>query len=77
MNVYVRELARAMAGCGVTVDIFTREHDESGADGPQIADGVNVVHIRAGDPDAPLEHQHNYLDDFVAGMHEYRFGEVR
>ena len=75
MNVYVRELARAMAGCGATVDIFTREHDESGADGPQIADGVNVVHIRAGDPGAPLEHQHNYLDDFVAGMHEYRLGE--
>ena len=72
MNVHVRELARALAGRGITVDIFTREHDDPAGDAPHIAAGVNVVHIPAGPPGAPLAGQFAYLPDFVAGMHEYR-----
>ena len=72
MNVHVRELARALAGRGVAVDIFTREHDQPATDAPQIAAGVNVVHLPAGPLDAPLHDQFAYLPDFVAGMHEYR-----
>ena len=72
MNVHVRELARALAGQGVAVDIFTREHEQSATDIPLTEDGVNVVHLPAGPPDAPLHDQYSYLPDFVAGMHEYR-----
>ena len=78
MNVHVRELARALAGRGATVDVFTRAHSsadsdgDSNSDGPRIAPGVSVVHIPAGPPDAPLDEQFAYLPDFVAGMHAYR-----
>ena len=80
MNVHVRELARALAGRGVAVDVFTRAHRDADADGdndsdsdaPEIAPGVTTVHIPAGPPDAPLSDQYAYLPDFVAGMHAYR-----
>lgn len=72
MNVHVRELARALAGRGVTVDIFTRAHADAGGDAPGIAAGVNVAHLPAGPPAAPLPEQFAYLADFVAGMHAYR-----
>ncbi len=75
MNVHVRELARALAGLGITVDIFTRAHDEPNADGPTICDGVNVVHIPAGPPDAPLRDQFDFLPDFIAEMHDHRIRE--
>ena len=71
MNVHVRELARALAGRGVPVDIFTRAHPAAG-DAPHIAAGVNVIHLPAGPPDAPLPEQFRYLPDFVAGMRAYR-----
>ena len=72
MNVHVRELAAAIAGAGVPVDIFTRHHEGMASDADAIADNVNVVHIPAGPPDAPLPHQFEHLPDFVAGMLEYR-----
>ena len=74
MNVHVRELARALAGRGVPVDIFTREHERSDTDIPLADDGVNVVHIPAGPPDAPLHEQYAYLPNFLAGMHDHRAG---
>ena len=82
MNVHVRELARALAGRGAAVDVFTRAHSAANGDGagngdsdgdaPGIAPGVSVVHIPAGPPEAPLSEQFAYLPDFVAGMHAYR-----
>ena len=72
MNVHVRELAAAMAGRGVPVDIFTRNHEGQTEDASAIADSVNVIHLPAGPPDAPLERQFEHLSDFVAGMLEYR-----
>lgn len=72
MNVHVRELARAMAARGLVVDVFTRQHGDSQSDAPAIADGVNVIHLPAGPPDAPLERQAELLDDFIAGMLDYR-----
>ncbi len=70
MNVHVRELARALTGRGVTVDVFTREHDyqcdEAGVG------GANYVHVPAGPHDAALPDLANYLDDFVAGVRAYQ-----
>ena len=75
MNVHVRELARAMAARGVTVDIFTRQHDDRESDAPAIADNVNVVHLPAGPPEAPLAQQFEHLDEFVAGVLEHQRSE--
>ncbi len=72
MNVHVRELAAAMAARGVPVDIFTRNHEGQTEDAAEIYDGVNVVHIAAGPPDAPLDRQFEHLPDFCAGVLEYR-----
>lgn len=75
MNVHVRELARAMAAQGVAVDIFTRRHEDQESDAPPIADNVNVVHLPAGPPDAPLAQQFEHLDEFVAGISEHQRNE--
>ena len=72
MNVHVRELAKAMANRGVTVDVFTREHDYQCDGGEAESDGIKYVHVPAGPPDAPLGDLPNYLDEFVAGVGEYQ-----
>ena len=72
MNVHVRELARAMANRGVIVDVFTREHDYQCDGGETGSDGVHYAHVPAGPADAPLGDLPNYLDEFVAGVGEYR-----
>ena len=72
MNVHVRELAKAMANRGVTVDVFTREHDYQCDGGEAESDGVKYVHVPAGPHAAPLGDLPNYLDEFVAGVGEYQ-----
>ena len=72
MNVHVRELARALGGRGVSVDVFTREHDYQ-CKGPDTnPDGVNFVHIPAGPPDADLVDMPGYVDEFVAGVTSFQ-----
>ena len=70
MNVHVRELAGAFGRLGVTVDVFTREHDYQCAGGG--GDGVNFVHVPAGPPDAALNELSGYLDEFVGGVLEHQ-----
>ncbi len=72
MNVHVRELARAMGKLGVSVDVFTRDHDYACDADAAEGGAVNYVHVPAGPPDAPLGELPNYLDDFVAGIGAYR-----
>ncbi len=72
MNVHVRELAKAIANRGVIVDVFTREHDYQCDRGEAGSDGINYVHVPAGPPEAPLGDLPSYLDEFVAGVGEYR-----
>jgi len=48
MNVYIRELGRAMAESGVEVTVFTRRVDETTPDVVEVVPGFNVVHIEAG-----------------------------
>lgn len=73
MNVYVRELGRALAARGVGVDIFTRRQTADVADIVEYAPGVRVVHIDAG------PHRHvdkydvlDYLPDFACGVQRFR-----
>jgi D-inositol-3-phosphate glycosyltransferase len=73
MNVYVRELGRALAARGVTIDIFTRRQATDVADVVEYAPGARVIHIDAG------PHRHvdkydilDYLPDFACGIQRFR-----
>ncbi len=48
MNVYVRELGRALGAMGLQVDIFTRCQDYSTTQIVELGPGTRVVHIEAG-----------------------------
>jgi D-inositol-3-phosphate glycosyltransferase len=73
MNVYVRELGRALAARDVTIDIFTRRQAPDVADVVEYAPGARVIHIDAG------PHRHvdkydilDYLPDFACGIQRFR-----
>ena len=48
MSVYIRELARELGKQGHTVDIFTRVHDLKDPRMEELAEGVRLIHLRAG-----------------------------
>jgi len=72
MNVYVQQLARAMGESGVAVDIFTREHDNCPSAIEDISPNVRVVHLPAGDPEAPLEELFGQLPQFLAELQDFQ-----
>jgi D-inositol-3-phosphate glycosyltransferase len=53
MNVYIRELGRAMTERGKDVVVFTRRSDEATPDVVEVIPGFRVVHVEAG-PHASL-----------------------
>ena len=64
MNVYVKQLAKAMANCGVQVDVFTREHPGCANETTDIAPFARVIHLPGGDPEAPVERLFPFLPEF-------------
>ena len=50
MNVYIRELGRAMAENGIDVVVFTRRSDEGTPEVVEVVPGFRVVHIDVGPP---------------------------
>src|SRR5260370_37949243 len=48
MNVYVRELAREVAGMGAAVDVFTRSQNAAIPRVVRLADRARVIHLPAG-----------------------------
>jgi D-inositol-3-phosphate glycosyltransferase len=73
MNVYVRELGRALGARGATVDIFTRRQSPDAPEVVEYAPGARVVHLDAG------PHRHvdkydvlDYLPDFACGVQRWR-----
>ena len=73
MNVYVRELSRALGARGVSVDIFTRRQTSDVADVVEYSPGARVVHVDAG------PHRHidkydvlDYLPDFACAVQRFR-----
>ncbi|MCL4509354.1 MAG: glycosyltransferase [Chloroflexi bacterium] len=73
MNVYVRQLSRALASCNIAVDVFTRQRF---AGGPRIVgdgSGVRVIHLDAG-PTGPLskEEIYEHLPEFIKHIEEFR-----
>ena len=80
MNVYVRQLARSLGNVGIPVDVFTREYRSGAArdnlpDMPQmienISGNVRVIHLPAGDPDAPMDEFFDLLPGFLAEMQDF------
>src|SRR3984893_16984914 len=73
MNVYVRELSRALAARGVEIDVFTRRQEDDVPAVVELAPGARVVHIDAG----PRRHVDkydvlDYLPDFACGVQRFR-----
>lgn len=70
MNVYVRDLSRALGEMGLQVDVFTRSQDDCvPMVNHDLGDLARVIHIPAG-PQAPIPvaEVSNYLDEFAAGV---------
>ena len=72
MNVHVRQLARALGDMGIWVDIFTRAHGDESEPIEYISDTVRVVHLAAGDAQAPLDELFGCLPEFLAAVEEFQ-----
>ncbi len=68
MNVYIRELGRAMAEHGINVTVFTRRSDETTPEVVDVVPDFRVVHIEAG-PRSPLpiRQMHGLVGEFAEG----------
>ena len=69
MNVYVRELATALARSGVSCDLYTRASDPGQQTTVSIEPGLEVHHVPAG-PVAPVAKEllPELVDEFAAGV---------
>jgi D-inositol-3-phosphate glycosyltransferase len=69
MNVYVRELATALARAGATCDVFTRAWSPGLPPVVDVEPGLRVHHVPAGPPAAvPKEALPAVVDEFTAGV---------
>src|SRR5438094_6883032 len=73
MNVYVRELGRALAARGVGIDIFTRRQSADVSDVVEYSPGARVIQIDAG-PNRHVDKYDvlDYLPDFACGVQRFR-----
>ena len=51
MNVYVREVARALGRLGFEIDVFTRSQDPAIPEVVRLGPGARVIHVSAGPAD--------------------------
>ena len=72
MNVYVRELARALGDLGIEVDIFTRVHPGNNCSTERISPTVRVVHLPGGPPEEPLENSFEHLPQFLGELKNFQ-----
>ena len=75
MNVYVRELSRAMGESGIPVDIFTREHEGAGDPVEWITPNVRVIHLPGGPLEAGVGELFVHLPRFLEGVRAFRDSE--
>ncbi|MGH7314124.1 MAG: glycosyltransferase, partial [Candidatus Rokuibacteriota bacterium] len=73
MNVYVRELGRALGRMGLEVDVFTRSQNSAIPRVVDLGEGARVIHVAAG-PEAPLSRLvvHRHLEEFREGVEGWR-----
>lgn len=76
MNVYMRELAKALSHHHITIDIFTRWTNENTPQIVQLTRNVRVIHIKAG-PVAPIHKNdlYQYIPMFTRHIEEFRHKE--
>ncbi len=72
MNVYVRELSRAMGDSGIPVDIFTREHEGVQEKVAWIAPNVRVIHLPGGPNEAGVAELFVHLPRFLEEVQAFR-----
>lgn len=76
MNVYVRDLSRALARMGLRVDIFTRAAEDQPQISYALGDGVRVIHVQAGPRHTiPLGEVSRHLGAFVDGVARFAASE--
>ncbi len=68
MNVYVRELAAALAQSGVGTTVYVRRWDPDLPREVVVEPGFRVVHVDAGDPTLAKEGLEETVDAFTAGV---------
>ena len=72
MNLYIRELARDLAGRGIEVDVYTRQREHDHPTIQEIVPGARVIHIAAGPVSyIPKMEVYDRLDEFTAGVDAY------
>lgn len=71
MNVYLRDIAPAIASAGVAVDIFTRNHHAGGPELLEVAPNVRVIHLPAGDPELVKSEVVPYLPEYRQQLLSY------
>jgi D-inositol-3-phosphate glycosyltransferase len=78
MNVYIHELAHALAQQQSTIDIFTRRTSATTPQVVQISTNIRIIHINAG-PLAPIRKHdlYHYLPLFERHIEEFRRKEER
>ena len=70
MNVYVRELAAALAQSGVSTTVYVRGWDDGLPREVAVEPGFRVVHVDAGPADLPKEALPEVVDAFADGVAE-------
>ena len=68
MNVYVREMAAALAHSGSECRVYVRRGQKGLSDEVAIEPGVTVVHVDAGSADLGKEELVNVVDEFADGV---------
>ncbi len=68
MNVYVRELAAALAHAGLDCVTYTRRTRDDQPDVVHVEPNHRVVHVDAGALDLPKEHLPRVIDEFTDGV---------
>jgi D-inositol-3-phosphate glycosyltransferase len=71
MNVYLRDIAPAIAAAGVSVDVYTRSHHAGGPEIFAIGPNARVIHLPAGDPELVKSEVVPYLPVFRERMLEF------
>ena len=76
MNVYVREVARALGRLGFEIDVFTRSQDPAIPEVVRLGPGARVIHVSAG-PARPIARAAvaDHLEEFAERMEAFRTRE--
>jgi D-inositol-3-phosphate glycosyltransferase len=76
MNVYVREVARALGHLGFEIDVFTRSQDPAIPEVVRLGPGARVIHVSAG-PARPIARAAvaDHLEEFAERMEAFRTRE--